>query len=85
MPRYSTTFFRLIGFLRGYKLTLVLSILLAFGAQAGTLAFPWLTGNIVQAIQDHHRSRLPLLIGMLKQASWRAATDPGPTAAAKIA
>ncbi len=65
MPRYSTTFFRLIGFLRGYKLTLVLSILLAFGAQAGTLAFPWLTGNIVQAIQDHHRSRLPLLIGII--------------------
>jgi ATP-binding cassette subfamily B protein len=62
-PRYRTTFFRLLGFLRGYKLTLVLSILLAAVSQLGSLAFPWLTHLVVNAIDDGDRGDLPWLIG----------------------
>jgi ABC-type multidrug transport system fused ATPase/permease subunit len=61
-PSYRTTFFRLLGFLRPYKLTLVLSVVLAAISQLGSLAFPALTGLVVKAIDDGERSRLPWLI-----------------------
>src|SRR5579862_7631883 len=64
-PRNSRTFIRLLGFLRPYKVSLSVSIVLVFIAQAGTLSFPLLTGAVVTAIRDHDRSRLPLLIGLV--------------------
>ena len=50
-PRNRRTFVRLLGFLRPYKVALVVSVLLAFAAQAGTLSFVWLTGSVVKAIE----------------------------------
>ena len=44
-PRYRTTFVRLLGFLRPYKLSLIVSVLLAIGSQAAALALAWLTGQ----------------------------------------
>src|SRR6476659_1536747 len=57
-PRHSRTFVRLLGFLRPYKVSLVVSVLLAFASQAGTLSFPWLTKEVVRAIRLGHRDRL---------------------------
>ena len=65
VPRYRATFWRLLKFLAPYKLTLFLSVGLAFVSQGGALAFPWLTGDVVTAIRDKHRSELPLLIGIV--------------------
>jgi ATP-binding cassette subfamily B protein len=62
-PRYRDTFFRLLGFLRPYKLTLFLSLLLAVVNQLGSLAFPWLTGLVVEAIDDGDQDALPWLVG----------------------
>jgi ATP-binding cassette subfamily B protein len=56
---------RLLRFLVPYKVSLWLSIVLAFVAQAGTLAFPWLTGDVVGAITNKHRSELPVLLGIV--------------------
>src|SRR6478672_9814703 len=64
-PRHSRTFVRLLGFLRPYKVSLVVSVLLAFASQAGTLSFPWLTKEVVRAIRLGHRDQLPLLIGIV--------------------
>src|SRR5262245_11604461 len=64
-PRYRTTFFRLLGFLRPYKLTLALSVLLAIVSQLGSLAFPWLTGLVVGAIEDGDKADMPWLIGVV--------------------
>ena len=64
-PRNRRTFVRLLGFLRPYKVALVVSVLLAFAAQAGTLSFVWLTGSVVTAIQRHDRRAIVLLIGVV--------------------
>ena len=64
-PSHRRTFVRLLGFLAPYRISLVLSVLLAVGAQAGSLAFPWLTGSVVNAIGADERSRLPILIGIV--------------------
>ena len=62
-PRYRETLWRLLGFLRPYKLSLALSLGLAVAAQLCALAFPWLTGAVVAAIQDDDESALPWLVG----------------------
>ncbi|TML11107.1 MAG: ABC transporter ATP-binding protein [Actinobacteria bacterium] len=41
------TFFRLLGFLRPYRLSLVVSIVLAVGSQAAQIALFWLTGRVI--------------------------------------
>jgi len=41
------TFFRLLGFLRPYRLSLVVSIVLAVGSQASQIALFWLTGRVI--------------------------------------
>jgi ABC-type multidrug transport system fused ATPase/permease subunit len=64
-PRNSATFWRLLGFLRPYKLTLNVSIVLAFISQAGTLAFPLLTGAVVTAIQHDDHGEVKRLIGIV--------------------
>jgi ABC-type multidrug transport system fused ATPase/permease subunit len=63
--RNRRTFVRLLGFLRPYKVSLVVSVLLAFGAQAGTLSFVWLTGSVVTAIQRGERHTILMLIGVV--------------------
>jgi ATP-binding cassette, subfamily B, bacterial len=64
-PRNRSTFARLLRFLAPYKVSLAFSVVLAFAAQAGTLAFPWLTGDVVGAIRGSHRHQLPWLLGIV--------------------
>ncbi len=64
-PTYRSTFVRLLRFLGPYKVSLGFSIVLSFVAQAGTLAFPWLTGDVVGAIKGGHRNQLPWLLGIV--------------------
>jgi ATP-binding cassette subfamily B protein len=64
-PRNGRTFVRLMTFLGPYRVSLAVSVFLAFASQAGSLAFPWLTGDVVHAIQVGERHRLPLLIGIV--------------------
>ncbi|HUY72675.1 MAG TPA: ABC transporter ATP-binding protein [Gaiellaceae bacterium] len=64
-PSHRATFWRLLGFLAPYKVTLVISLVLAVVAQGGSLAFPWLTKDVVGAIKAGHRSQLPMLIGIV--------------------
>jgi ATP-binding cassette, subfamily B, bacterial len=64
-PRNRKTFVRLLGFLKPYKLSLVVSILLAFVSQAGTLSFPWLTKDVVHAVKIGDRSQLKNLIAVV--------------------
>ncbi len=44
-PRYRATFSRLMRFLWPYRVSLVVSIVLAIGSQLAALAIPWLTGK----------------------------------------
>jgi ABC-type multidrug transport system fused ATPase/permease subunit len=46
-PPYGATFVRLLGFLRPYRLSLVVSIVLAVGSQAAQIALIWVTGRVV--------------------------------------
>jgi len=70
--KYRAIFWRLLTFLRPYKVTLWLSVGLAMISQLGSLSFPWLTGEVVNAIddKDHHRVRelivVVLIIGFVK-------------------
>ena len=70
-PRYRTTFVRLLRFLGPYKVSLVVSILLAIGSQSAALAFPWLTGNVVKAIRDDDRDQLEWLIAAVLASALR--------------
>jgi ATP-binding cassette subfamily B protein len=64
-PRYRTTFFRLLGFLRPYKWSLAISIVLAIGSQSATLAATYLAGSVAQIIEDGDRSRLKVLVAAI--------------------
>src|SRR6266498_2696056 len=44
---YRSTFARLLGFLRPYRVSLVVSIVLAVGSQAAQIALIWVTGRVV--------------------------------------
>src|SRR4029079_13768283 len=46
-PRYRRTFFRLLGFLRPYKVSLAISTVFAIGYQASQIALVWLTKNVI--------------------------------------
>jgi hypothetical protein len=46
-PPFRRTFLRLIGFLRPYRRSLALSILLAVGSQAAGMSIPWLIGDVI--------------------------------------
>jgi ATP-binding cassette subfamily B protein len=63
--RYRTTFWRLLAFLKPYKATLWASVALAIVSQTGSLAFPFLTGEVVQAIEDGDKTLVPELIGIV--------------------
>jgi len=62
-PTYLQTFGRLAGFLRPYKRSLVVSIVLAIGSQVTGLALPWLTGEVIdEAIPNHDSELLAILV-----------------------
>jgi ATP-binding cassette subfamily B protein len=64
-PRYSATFFRLLGFLRPYKISMAVSVLLAIGSQAAGLIAVFLTGSVAAALTAHDRGRLPWLVAAI--------------------
>ncbi len=60
------TFKRLLGFLRPYRGAVWASVALALGAQACSLALPWLTGLTVdRAIRPRDTAELRLLVGLI--------------------
>ena len=64
-PRYRTTFVRLLGFLRPYKLSTAVSVILAIGSQAAALIGVYLTGSVANALTKDDRSQVPKLIGAI--------------------
>jgi ABC-type multidrug transport system fused ATPase/permease subunit len=60
------TFRRLLGFLRPYRRSLIVSLVLAWAAMGMTVAIPWLVGEAVDAIQRGDRPDiLPLAAAIL--------------------
>ncbi|HWB21533.1 MAG TPA: ABC transporter ATP-binding protein [Gaiellaceae bacterium] len=64
-PLYRKTFWRLLGFLWPYRISLTVSVVLAVGAQFLSLAMIWLSGSIIGTIDDGNRHRLKLLVGLV--------------------
>jgi ABC-type multidrug transport system fused ATPase/permease subunit len=64
-PRNSQTFLRLLGFLRPYRLSLAVSVVLAIGYQAAGLIATYLTGSVAAALEAGERHRLPWLVGVI--------------------
>jgi ABC-type multidrug transport system fused ATPase/permease subunit len=64
-PHYRTTFIRLLGFLRPYKWSMLVSILLAVGQQAAGLIGVFLTGSVAAALVHHRRHELPWLVAAI--------------------
>ncbi len=64
-PRYRTTFVRLLGFLRPYKLSMIVSVLLAVGSQGTVLLGVILTGSVADALKKHERHQLPWLVAAI--------------------
>jgi ABC-type multidrug transport system fused ATPase/permease subunit len=62
-PRYRTTFFRLLGFLRPYKWSLAVSIVLAVGTQAAAIVLAYLTGDaLAHVIESSDEDELWFLV-----------------------
>jgi ATP-binding cassette subfamily B protein len=60
---YRRTFFRLLGFLKPYKVSLVVSIVLACGSQAAQIAIIWIVGGVIdKAIAPHDSSLLRVYV-----------------------
>jgi ATP-binding cassette subfamily B protein len=64
-PRYRTTFVRLLAFLRPYKRSLFVSIVLAIASQAAALGAIFLTRSIVAALNANKLNELPWLVGLV--------------------
>ena len=64
-PHYRSTFVRLLGFLGNYKLSMVVSVVLAVGSQATGLVGVFLTGSVADALQHQERHRLPWLVAAI--------------------
>jgi len=63
-PRYRHTFARLLGFLRPYKASLIVSIVLAVASQGAAIALIWLTGTVIdKALATNDRQMLWILVG----------------------
>jgi ABC-type multidrug transport system fused ATPase/permease subunit len=61
-----TTFWRLLGFLRPYRRTVVGSLVFAWLAMGMTVLIPWLVGNAVDAIDGQRRpDMLPLAVAIV--------------------
>jgi ABC-type multidrug transport system fused ATPase/permease subunit len=62
-PKYRDTFVRLLGFLRPYKWSLALSIVLAVASQVAAIAAAWLTGAALEhVIESENRAGLRNLV-----------------------
>jgi ABC-type multidrug transport system fused ATPase/permease subunit len=60
---YRRTFVRLLGFLKPYKLSLIVSIVLACGSQASQIALVWVVGGVIdKAIIPHDSAQLNVYI-----------------------
>jgi ABC-type multidrug transport system fused ATPase/permease subunit len=65
-PPYRRTFARLLGFLRPYTASLIVSIFLAVGSQAAQIALYTVTGEVIdKAIGAHDRHELWVLLGII--------------------
>jgi len=65
-PPYRTTFRRLLGFLRPYKVSLWVSVVLAAASQAAAIAIVALTQRTIdRAIRPHDRHELWLYVGLI--------------------
>jgi ABC-type multidrug transport system fused ATPase/permease subunit len=65
-PRYRQTFFRLLGFLRPYKLSLGISTIFAIGYQGSQIALVWVTKNVIDdALAPHDSSKLWLYVATI--------------------
>jgi ABC-type multidrug transport system fused ATPase/permease subunit len=65
-PPYRRTFARLLGFLRPYRASLIVSIFLAVGSQAAQIALYTVTGEVIdKAIGAHDRHELWVLLGII--------------------
>ena len=65
-PRYRDTFARLLGFLRPYKLSLIVSIVLAVGSQGAQIALIWITKHVIDgALAPHDERKLWLYVGAI--------------------
>src|SRR5881392_4506533 len=63
-PRYRQTFFRLLGFLRPYNVSLAISTVFAIGYQASQIALVWLTKNVIDdALAPHDSRKLWFYVG----------------------
>jgi ATP-binding cassette subfamily B protein len=66
VPRYRQTFARLLGFLRPYRASLIVSIVLAALSQAAAIALIWLTKHVIDGPLAHHdRQQLWLYVGIV--------------------
>jgi ATP-binding cassette subfamily B protein len=64
-PLYRVTFARLLGFLRPYRWSLAISIVLAVGSQAASIGLVLVTGSVIdRAIVPEQRDELWTLIGI---------------------
>src|SRR5207248_7322082 len=56
---YRHTFVRLLGFLRPYKVSVTVSIVLAVGSQVAQIALVWVTKNVIdEALRPHDTHKL---------------------------
>jgi ABC-type multidrug transport system fused ATPase/permease subunit len=65
-PRYRQTFFRLLGFLRPYKVSLAISTVFAIGYQGSQIALVWMTKNVIDdALAPRDSHKLWLYVGAI--------------------
>jgi ABC-type multidrug transport system fused ATPase/permease subunit len=65
-PPYRRTFARLLGFLKPYKVSLIVSIVLAVGSQAAQIALYGTTGEVIdKALRPHDRHELWILLAII--------------------
>jgi ABC-type multidrug transport system fused ATPase/permease subunit len=65
-PRYRDTFARLLGFLRPYKVSLMVSIVLAVGSQVAQIALVWITKDVIDAaIRPHDQNLLWIYVATI--------------------
>ncbi len=65
-PSYRWTFARLLGFLRPYKWSLIVSIILAIGSQAAAVVIAFLTGDgLERAVTDGSQREIWLIAGAI--------------------
>ena len=63
---YRTTFFRLLGFLKPYRVGLLVSTLLAIGSQAAQIALVWVTKHVIDAgLSAHNRHALWMSVWLI--------------------